>query len=60
MFNRSETKTKIFNLHGPKDLRIEEQILDLFNLNPNEVSAKTLVTAISPGTELGLIQAFPT
>ncbi len=44
---------KIAILHGPRDLRIEEQPLDTTNLAPDEVWVKTQVTGFKIGTDRG-------
>ncbi len=44
---------KIPILHGPRDLRIEEQPLDTDNLKPNEIWIETEITALKIGTDRG-------
>jgi len=44
---------KIAMLHGPRDLRIEEQQLDTGDLKPDEVWVETLITAFKIGTDRG-------
>jgi len=44
---------KIAMLHGPRDLRIEEQPLDTGNLKPHEIWVKTEITALKIGTDRG-------
>ena len=44
---------KIAILHGPKDLRIEEQPLDTENLKPHDVWAEAEITAFKIGTDRG-------
>jgi threonine dehydrogenase-like Zn-dependent dehydrogenase len=44
---------KIAVLHGPRDLRIEEQPLDTGNLGPDEIWIKTRITALKIGTDRG-------
>lgn len=44
---------KIAILHGPRDLRIEEQPLDTNNLQPNEIWVETLISALKIGTDRG-------
>lgn len=38
---------KIAVLHGPRDLRIEEQPLDATELKPDEIWVETEITALS-------------
>ena len=40
-------------LHGPRDLRIEEQSLDTENLGPDDVWVETEITALKIGTDRG-------
>ena len=40
-------------LHGPGDLRIEEDTLDTDNLAPDEVWVQTTVSALKIGTDRG-------
>ena len=44
---------KIAMLHGPRDLRIEEQPLDTANLKPDELWIETEITAFKIGTDRG-------
>ena len=44
---------KIVILHGPRDLRIEEQPLDTEELKPNEVWVETEISALKIGTDRG-------
>ena len=44
---------KIAILHGPRDLRIEEQDLDTSQLAPDEVWVETQITALKIGTDRG-------
>lgn len=44
---------KIAILHGPRDLRIEEQPLDTSNLQPNEIWVETRISALKIGTDRG-------
>lgn len=44
---------KIAVLHGPRDLRIEEQELDTGNLKPDEIWVETQITALKIGTDRG-------
>jgi threonine dehydrogenase-like Zn-dependent dehydrogenase len=44
---------KIAMLHGPRDLRIEEQDLDTSNLGPDEIWIETQITALKIGTDRG-------
>ena len=40
-------------LYGARDLRIEDSALDCENLQPDQIYAETLVSALSTGTDLG-------
>lgn len=40
-------------LHGPRDLRVEDLILDVDHLEPDRVWVHTLVSALSTGTDRG-------
>ncbi len=44
---------KIPILHGPRDLRIEDQELDTGNLKPHEVWVETQISAFKIGTDRG-------
>ena len=44
---------KIAILHGPRDLRIEEQPLDTDHLQPNEIWVETRISALKIGTDRG-------
>jgi len=44
---------KIAILHGPRDLRIEDQPLDTSNLAPDEIWIKTEISAFKIGTDRG-------
>jgi threonine dehydrogenase-like Zn-dependent dehydrogenase len=44
---------KIAVLHGPRDLRMEEQPLDTSHLLPNQVHVETEITAFKIGTDRG-------
>ena len=44
---------KIPILHGPRDLRIEDQELDTSNLQPTEVWIETEISAFKIGTDRG-------
>jgi threonine dehydrogenase-like Zn-dependent dehydrogenase len=44
---------KIAILHGPRDLRIEEQPLDTSHLRPNEIWVETRLSALKIGTDRG-------
>lgn len=49
----SETQAKIVRLIGPRKLVFEDHVLNLEKLSDYQVSAETVSSAISPGTELG-------
>jgi threonine dehydrogenase-like Zn-dependent dehydrogenase len=49
----------IFRLHGPGNVQIEEQDLDLSRLASGDVAARTLFTAVSAGTELAAYRGDP-
>ncbi len=44
---------KIAILHGPRDLRIEDQPLDTSNLKPDEIRVETEISALKIGTDRG-------
>jgi len=44
---------KIAMLYGPRDLRIEEQLLDTSHLRPNEIWVETRISALKIGTDRG-------
>ncbi len=44
---------KIAILHGPRDLRIEEQPLDTHHLQPDEIWVETRISALKIGTDRG-------
>ncbi len=44
---------KIAILHGPRDLRLEEQPLDTQNLKPNQLWVESLISAFKIGTDRG-------
>jgi len=45
-------KSQIVELDRPRNISIREDILDLSQIKGNEVAARTLYSAISPGTEI--------
>jgi threonine dehydrogenase-like Zn-dependent dehydrogenase len=49
----------IVELHGPRDLAIVTQSLDVEHLQGNQVAAETLFSAISPGTEVAAYRGDP-
>lgn len=44
---------KVAMLHGPRDLRIEEQQLDTSSLDPHEIWIETQISALKIGTDRG-------
>ncbi len=50
---------EVYELTGPGDLVTRTERLDLSQLDPNAVAARTLVSAISPGTELAAFLGYP-
>ena len=44
---------KIAILHGPRDLRLEEQPLDTHNLKPDQLWVESLISAFKIGTDRG-------
>lgn len=44
---------KIAILHGPRDLRVEEQPLDTSNLGPDQIWVETRISALKIGTDRG-------
>ncbi|MAU08377.1 MAG: hypothetical protein CL607_01030 [Anaerolineaceae bacterium] len=44
---------KIAILHGPRDLRIEDQSLDASQLAPDDIHVKTIISAFKIGTDRG-------
>ena len=52
-------ESKIVRLHGPRNLVIESDTLDIGDLKSNEVAAETLYSAISPGTEVAAYKGDP-
>lgn len=53
------TPATVYELTGPGDLVTRQESLDTDNLGPNEVAARTLVTAVSPGTEVAAFIGLP-
>jgi threonine dehydrogenase-like Zn-dependent dehydrogenase len=49
----------VFRLYGPRDLRVDEEILDLGAIGEREIAARTLFTAVSTGTELAAYRGDP-
>jgi threonine dehydrogenase-like Zn-dependent dehydrogenase len=54
-----ELPSSVFRLYGPRDLRVDEEILDLGALGEHAIAARTLFTAVSPGTELAAYRGDP-
>lgn len=50
---------RFFQLMGPGDLKVVEQNIDLSQLSRDEVVAKTIYSAISPGTEVAAYRGDP-
>ena len=44
---------KIAILHGPRDLRIEEQTLEITEPEPDQILVETLISALKIGTDRG-------
>jgi threonine dehydrogenase-like Zn-dependent dehydrogenase len=51
--------TLVFRLYGPRDLRVDEEVLDLGAIGEREIAARTLFTAVSTGTELAAYRGDP-
>jgi len=49
----------VFRLYGPRDLRVDEEVLDLGAIGEREIAARTLFTAVSTGTELAAYRGDP-
>jgi threonine dehydrogenase-like Zn-dependent dehydrogenase len=49
----------VFRLYGPRDLRVDEEVLDLGAIGAREIAARTLFTAVSTGTELAAYRGDP-
>ena len=51
--------SSVFRLYGPRDLRLDEEVLDLGALGERAIAARTLFTAVSTGTELAAYRGDP-
>jgi threonine dehydrogenase-like Zn-dependent dehydrogenase len=51
--------SSVFRLYAPRDLRVDEEILDLGAMGDSQVAARTLFTAVSTGTELAAYRGDP-
>jgi threonine dehydrogenase-like Zn-dependent dehydrogenase len=49
----------IYELAGPHQLVLRQETIDLDDLKPNEVAARTVVSVLSPGTELAAYVGAP-
>lgn len=49
----------IYELVGPRQLVLRQETIDLDRLGPNEVAARTIVSVVSPGTELAAYVGAP-
>lgn len=55
----SKLTSEIYELLGPRQLALRHESLDLGCLGPNEVVARTIVSVVSPGTELAAYVGAP-
>jgi threonine dehydrogenase-like Zn-dependent dehydrogenase len=51
--------SSVIRLHGPGDVRVEQEELDLARLGERQIAAKTLFSAVSTGTELAAYRGDP-
>lgn len=51
--------SSVIRLHGPGDVRVEQEELDLARLGERQIAAKTLFSAVSSGTELAAYRGDP-
>jgi threonine dehydrogenase-like Zn-dependent dehydrogenase len=51
--------SSVFRLYGPRDLRVDKEILDLGALGERAIAARTLFSAVSTGTELAAYRGDP-
>jgi threonine dehydrogenase-like Zn-dependent dehydrogenase len=59
VLDNSKLPSSVFRLYGPRDLRVDEETLDLGALGEREIAARTLFTAVSTGTELAAYRGDP-
>jgi threonine dehydrogenase-like Zn-dependent dehydrogenase len=59
VFDNPKLPSLVFRLYGPRDLRVDEEILDLGAIGEREIAARTLFTAVSTGTELAAYRGDP-
>lgn len=59
MMRKSQIEEIVFELDGPRDLVERRQTIDLGAVEKNSVVARTLVSAISPGTEIAAYIGTP-
>lgn len=51
--------SKIVELLGPRAVHVRSEQLDLSDLKPNEIAARTVVSVVSPGTETAAFRGDP-
>lgn len=49
----------VYNLLAPRMLVLADETLDIKQIGQNQILAKTLVTCVSPGTEVAAFNGFP-
>lgn len=52
-------ESEIVELLGPRDLHVRSESLDLSSLQPDEIAARTVISAVSPGTETAAYRGDP-
>src|SRR5689334_8047017 len=52
-------ESAVYELTGPRNLVIRSSTLDLMGLNETQIAGKTLVSVLSPGTELAAYRGDP-
>src|SRR5262245_1716198 len=50
---------RTYELHGPRDLVVTQQSIELEALGDNEIAAETRYSAVSPGTEIAAYRGDP-
>lgn len=55
----SKLTSDVYELAGPRQLVLRQETIDLDRLGPNEVAARTIVSVVSPGTELAAYCGAP-
>ena len=52
-------KSNVYRMLGPKNLKMEEEEIDINSISPTDIVGKTIVSIVSPGTEIAAYIGAP-